>query len=45
MKVPDGTPVLIGQIPLEWMDYVVDLKNQKLIGNPAHGGQWVLDMF
>lgn len=45
MEVPDGTPVLIGQIPLEWMDYVVDARNQKLIGNPAHGGEWVLDMF
>src|SRR5688572_28757621 len=37
-EVPDDRPVLIGQIPLEFMDFIVDPKNQKLIGNPAHGG-------
>jgi predicted aspartyl protease len=26
IEVPEGTPVLIGQIPLEWMDWVVDMK-------------------
>jgi len=45
MEVPDDCPVLIGQIPLEFMDFVVDPKNQKLIGNPAHGGDWVIEMF
>ena len=44
-EVPDDCPVLIGQIPLEFMDFVVDPKNQKLIGNPAHGGDWVIEMF
>jgi predicted aspartyl protease len=43
--VPDGCPVLIGQIPLEYMDWVVDPVNQRLIGNPAHGGEWINDMF
>ena len=45
MEVPDGTPVLIGQIPLEQLDFVVDPKNQSLIGNPAHGGEQVMDLF
>lgn len=44
MEVPEGSPVLIGQIPLEWMDWVIDMRGQKLIGNPAHGGEWVLEV-
>ncbi len=44
-EVPDGVPVLIGQIPLELLDFVVDLKNQRLIGNPAHGGEHILEMY
>jgi predicted aspartyl protease len=45
MEVPDGCPVLIGQVPLEIMDWVVDMKGKKLIGNPAHDGEQILDMF
>jgi clan AA aspartic protease len=45
MELPDGSPVLIGQIPLEIMDFVVDVKNHQLIGNPAHGGEWIVDMY
>ncbi len=45
MEVPDGVPVLIGQIPLEMMDFVVDLRERKLIGNPAHGGEHVLELY
>ena len=45
MELPDGCPALIGQIPLEYMDFVVDPVNQRLIGNPAHGGEWVNDLF
>jgi hypothetical protein len=33
------------QIPLEAMDWVVDLKGQKLIGNPAHGGEHVIEVY
>jgi clan AA aspartic protease len=42
--VPEGNPVLIGQIPLEMMDWVVDLQGRKLIGNPAHGGEQILEV-
>jgi predicted aspartyl protease len=45
LEVPDGCPVLVGQIPLEFMDFVVDPSNQRLIGNPAHGGEWTLEMY
>lgn len=44
-ELPSGSPVLIGQVPLEVMDFVVDPKGQHIIGNPAHGGKWMLDMF
>jgi hypothetical protein len=44
-EVPDDCPVLIGQIPLESMDWVVDPKNQRLIGNPAHGGEQMLEVY
>ncbi|MFL5330132.1 MAG: aspartyl protease family protein [Gemmataceae bacterium] len=45
VEVPDDVPVLIGQLPLEWMDWVIDMKNQKLIGNPAHGGEQMIEMY
>jgi clan AA aspartic protease len=44
IEVPEGNPVLIGQIPLEMMDWVVDVKGRKLIGNPAHGGEQILEV-
>ncbi len=42
---PDECPVLIGQIPLELLDFVVDPVGQRLIGNPAHGGEHILEMY
>lgn len=44
-EVPDDCPVLIGQLPLEHMDWVVDPIGQRLIGNPAHGGEQMIEMF
>ncbi len=44
VEVPEGNPVLIGQIPLEMMDWVVDLQSRRLIGNPAHGGEQILEV-
>jgi predicted aspartyl protease len=37
--VGENVPNLVGQIPLEYLDFVVDSKKRKLIPNPAHGGQ------
>jgi predicted aspartyl protease len=45
VEVPDNVPVLIGQIPLEHLDFVVDLRNRSLIGNPAHGGEHMYEMY
>ncbi len=39
LEAPDDVPILIGQLPLEHLDLVVDLRNRCLIGNPAHGGE------
>ena len=44
-EIPDDCPVLIGQIPLEGLDFVVDPIGQRLVGNPEHGGEHMLDMF
>jgi predicted aspartyl protease len=43
--IADHLPVIIGQIPLEAMDWVVDVKGQRLIGNPEHGGEEMVDVF
>jgi predicted aspartyl protease len=37
VEVDDDVPNLLGQIPLEYLDFVVDPKGQKLIPNPEHG--------
>lgn len=44
-EMPDDCPVLIGQILLEGLDFVVDPVGQRLVGNPEHGGEHMLDMF
>jgi clan AA aspartic protease len=44
-ELPNDCPVLIGQIPLESLDFVVDPVNQRLMGNPAHNGEWMSDQF
>jgi predicted aspartyl protease len=44
-EVADNCPVLIGYIPLGLLDFVVCPKEQKLIGNPDHGGQYMIDMY
>jgi hypothetical protein len=45
MEVSDDVPVLIGQIPLEMLDLVIDLPGRRLIGNPAHGGEHILELY
>ena len=43
--LPDDCPVLIGQIPLELLDWLVDPVHQRLVGNPEHGGEHMMDIF
>ncbi len=38
VEVGEDVPNLLGQVPLEVLDLVVDSKRQKLVGNPEHGG-------
>jgi clan AA aspartic protease len=44
-ELPDECPALIGQIPLEALDFVIDPVGQRLLGNPDHGGEHMMDMF
>jgi predicted aspartyl protease len=44
-EVADRCPVIIGYVPLELLDFVVDPKGQRLIGNPEHGGEFMFDMY
>ena len=44
-ELPDDCPVLVGQIPLEALDFVVDPIGQRLIGNPAHGGEHIIEVY
>ena len=45
VELPDEVPPLIGQIPLGQLDFVVDPRGGKLIGNPAHGGEHVMELY
>lgn len=44
-ELPDDCPAIIGQVPLELLDFVVDPVGQQLIGNPAHGGEQMIELF
>ena len=44
-ELPDDSPVLVGQVPLELLDFVVDPIGQQLIGNPAHGGEQIIELY
>ena len=45
VEIPDALPNIVGQIPLEDLDWVVDCKNQKLIPNPEHKNGELADEF
>ena len=45
IALPDTLPNIIGQIPLEHLDWVVDLRNRKLIPNPEHKHGEMADEF
>lgn len=44
LVLPEGTTALVGQIPLEALDLIVDPKNHELRVNPAHPDGPVLDL-
>lgn len=45
MELPPGSPILVGQLVLEAMDWVIDMRNHRLIGNPEHGGEQMLELW
>jgi len=45
MSLEESPQALLGQIPLEILDFWVDPVNQRLVGNPEHGGQWMAEAF
>jgi predicted aspartyl protease len=45
MEVADDVPVLIGQLPLEHLDFVIDPRSRRLIGNPEHGGEHMYELY
>ena len=45
VEIPEESPVLLGQFPLEELDLVVHPKEQKLTTNPLHGKEWVLEIY
>ncbi len=45
MATSDETPPLLGYLPLEMLVLVVSPTEQKLVGDPFHGGKYMIDMF
>ena len=45
IEVPENVPNLVGQVPLEVLDFVVDAKGQRLIPNPAHHGEQMTEEY
>lgn len=45
VEIPDSLPNIIGQIPLEDLDWVVDPVGQRLIPNPEHKHGELADEF
>ena len=45
VEIPDSLPNIVGQIPLEDMDWVVDLQGRRLIPNPEHKDGVLYDEF
>jgi len=45
VEIPDELPNLIGQIPLEALDLVVDLRKRRVVPNPEHPGGPLFDEF
>lgn len=45
IDIPENVPNLLGQVPLEVLDLVIDSRGQKLIPNPAHGGHQMTEEY
>lgn len=45
VDIDESVPNLLGQIPLEYLDFVVDPKAQRLRGNPEHGDKLMTEEY
>jgi clan AA aspartic protease len=45
IEVPESVPNLLGQVPLEVLDLVVDSKARRLVPNPDHGGEQMTEEY
>ena len=45
IEIPENVPNLLGQVPLEVLDLVVDTKGRRLIPNPDHGGEQMTEEY
>jgi hypothetical protein len=45
VDIDQRVPNLLGQIPLEYLDFVVDPKTQTLRTNPAHGDKLMTEEY
>ncbi|MFH1563659.1 MAG: retroviral-like aspartic protease family protein [Nitrospirota bacterium] len=45
LEVPNDVPILVGYLILEQLDFVADTSTQKLIPNPAHDGEYAIDLY
>ena len=45
MDLDEPVPNLLGQIPLEYLDLVIDPKSQTLRPNPAHGDKLMTEEY
>jgi clan AA aspartic protease len=45
IEIPETVPNLLGQVPLEVLDLVVDSKQRRLIPNPEHGGEQMTEEY
>ncbi len=44
MEIPDDVPPLLGFIPIESLDLVVNPKSNRVTHNPENGGKYTLDL-
>lgn len=45
LELPGDGQALLGQIPLETLDFWIDVTNRRLVGNPEHGGEWMAEVY
>jgi predicted aspartyl protease len=44
-ELPEGASPTLGWISLHALDFVVDLASRRLVGNPAHGGEQMIEAY